>query len=213
MIRGSAWGAAGRGRAPDLCLYRSAPHPPMLSIGINRAAGVSGMSVPGNDAALATSDGAAVSTARVWRELDKATFAVISHVTPTGRPRSSGVMCVFVDRRMYVVVAPDSWKARHVKTGDDLAVTVPVHRGGVLALLTPIPPATVSFHATVIVHPAGSLDRESVPGKLRKLLPKDSSDGCMLELAPVGRFVTYGVGVSLMDMAKPAKARARVPVV
>jgi hypothetical protein len=29
---------------------------------------------------------------------------------------------------------------------------------------------------------------------------------------PEGRFVTYGIGVSLMDMAKPARALARVPV-
>jgi hypothetical protein len=82
----------------------------------------------------------------------------------------------------------------------------------VLALLAPIPPATVSFHATATVHPAGTRDRDSVPDKLTKLLPKDTSDGCLLELAPVGRFVTYGVGVSLMDMARPAKAGAHVPV-
>ena len=149
---------------------------------------------------------------RVWRELDKASFAVVSYVTPGGKPRSSGVMCAAVDHRLYVVVGPDSWKARQIATGDEVAVTVPIRRGGVLTLIAPIPPATVSFHAAATVHPAGSVERESVPKKLAKLLPEDASTGCLIELAPIGRFLTYGIGVSLVGMATPARARAHVPV-
>ena len=66
---------------------------------------------------------------QVWRVLAKATFAVLSHVTPAGEPRSSGVVYTVADRRMYVVVAPDSWKARHIRVDPDVAVTVPVRRG------------------------------------------------------------------------------------
>jgi hypothetical protein len=54
-----------------------------------------------------------VTTARVWQVLAKATFAVVSEVTPTGEPRSSGVLYGLADRRLYVVVGKDSWKARH----------------------------------------------------------------------------------------------------
>ena len=57
-------------------------------------------------------------------------------------------------RRLYVAVASDSWKARHIAASGRVAVTVPVRRGGLLSLLFPIPPATVSFHGTAIVHPA-----------------------------------------------------------
>lgn len=149
---------------------------------------------------------------RVWRELEKASFAVVSYVTPGGKPRSSGVMCAAVDHRLYVVVGPDSWKARQIATGDEVAVTVPIRRGGMLTLIAPIPPATVSFHAAATVHPAGSVERESVPKKLAKLLPEDASTGCLIELAPIGRFLTYGIGVSLVGMATPARARAHVPV-
>ena len=35
---------------------------------------------------------AGVSTEQVWKHLEKASFAVISHVTPGGEPRSSGVL-------------------------------------------------------------------------------------------------------------------------
>ena len=34
----------------------------------------------------------------------------------------------------------------------------------------------------------------------------------VIELMPEGRFLTYGIGVSLADMANPARALARVPV-
>ncbi len=149
---------------------------------------------------------------RIWRELEKASFAVISHVTPQGKPRASGVVCATVDHRLYVVTAPDSWKARQISTGDEVAVTVPIHRGGMLTMVVPIPPATISFHATATVHPAGSVATESVPTKLASLLPRDRRAGCLLELVPEGSFLTYGVGVSLQDMAKPDAALAHVPV-
>src|SRR4029453_14646218 len=98
-------------------------------------------------------------TDEVWRDLAKGSFAVVSHVTDAGEPRSSGVVYALVGRHMYIAVAPDSWKARHVQTGDRLSVTVPVRRGGLLSLLFPIPPATISFHATVTRHPPDSLTR------------------------------------------------------
>jgi len=111
---------------------------------------------------------------RVWNELEKATFAVVSHVTPAGKPRASGVMCTAVDRRLYVVTAPDSWKARQIADGDEVAVTVPIRRGGLLSPVAPIPPATISFHATAMVHPAGSVSVESVSRSLpRSFLGSD----------------------------------------
>lgn len=149
---------------------------------------------------------------RVWRELEKASFAVISYVTPAGKPRSSGVVYAMAGRRLYVVVSPTGWKARHIADGAEVAVTVPVRRGGVLSLVFPIPPATISFHARVTKHPAGSVDIESLPKQLARLLPADRTQGCLLELAPEGAFVLYGVGVTLRAMTKPASARARVPV-
>jgi hypothetical protein len=149
---------------------------------------------------------------QVWNALEKASFAVISYVTPAGKPRASGVMCAAVGRRLYLVTAPDSWKARQISDGDEVAVTVPIRRGGVLSLVAPIPPATVSFHARATVHPAGSVSIESVSRKLASLLPQERRTGCLLELVPDGNFLTYGLGVSLQDMTKPAAALAHVPV-
>jgi hypothetical protein len=154
-----------------------------------------------------------LTTDAVWRELRNASFAVLSYVTPIGEPRSSGVMYTMAGNRMYVVVAVDSWKARHLEADGHVAVTVPVRRGGILSLLFPIPPATISFHGKAIVHPAGSLDGESLPKQLVSMVPPARQALCrVIEIRPQGRFVTYGLGVSLVEMRDPAVARARVPV-
>lgn len=149
-----------------------------------------------------------VTTEQVWRQLGRSSFAVVSHVTPAGDPRSSGVMYVVADRRLYVVVAPDSWKARHLAADGRVAVTVPVRRGGLLSLLAPIPPATVSFHGTATVHPPGA-----TPGRLASLIPVERrASGSVVEIEPEGDFVLYGIGVPLSRMREPAASRARVPV-
>lgn len=152
-------------------------------------------------------------TEQLWHELAKASFAVLSHVTPAGDPRSSGVIYKTAGRRLYVAVAPDSWKARHIAASPRVAVTVPLRRGGILSLVAPIPPATISFHATAIVHPAGSLEGGSSPRELASLVPPERRAAArIIELVPDGAFVTYGIGVSLWRMRNPAAARARTPV-
>ncbi|SRR6266511_5352787 len=151
-----------------------------------------------------------LTTERVWHQLAKASFAVLSHVTPAGEPRSSGVVYKTVGRRLYVAVAPDGWKARHIAANRRVAVTVPVRRGGLLSLLAPIPPATVSFHATAIVHPAGSPEAGSLSQELASLLPAErQASACLVEVIPEGTFVTYGVGVSLLRMrSRPQRTHA-----
>lgn len=157
--------------------------------------------------------GARVTTQMVWRQLERASFAVVGYVTPAGEPRSTGVMYKAVRKRLYTVVAPDSWKARHISARNHVSVTVPVHRGGVLALVAPIPPATISFHASAMVHPHGSIQIASISKELESWLPKNRKDtGVVIELIPEGQFLTYGVGVSLTDMQKPEVASAAVSV-
>jgi hypothetical protein len=153
------------------------------------------------------------STEQVWDQVTKKSFAVISHVTPTGEPRSSGVLYKAVGRRLYVAVAPDGWKARHIAANGRVAVTVPVRRGGILSLVVPIPPATISFHGTAVVHPADSPEIGPLAEELAPLLPAERrSSACVVEVVPEGALVTYGVGVPLLKMRSPAAARARFPV-
>jgi hypothetical protein len=176
-----------------------------------------GMAGEGLAGAISSRDGqpmeARLTTDQVWRALSKASFAILGHVTPRGEPRSSGVVYKIAGRRLYIAVAPDSWKAKQVAVTGRVAVTVPVRRGGILSLVAPIPPATVSFHALAIVHPAGSPQAGSLVGALGSLVPAErQAIASIIEVVPEGEFVTYAVGIPLRNMRDPAKARGRVPV-
>jgi Pyridoxamine 5'-phosphate oxidase len=149
----------------------------------------------------------------VWRALEKRSFAVLGYRTPSGDPRSSGVVYKALGRKLYVAVAPDSWKAKHIGASGRIAVTVPIRRGGLLSLALPIPPATVSFHGRASVYATNSTEGASVVPRLGSLLPPERrASAVVIEITAQGTFVTYGVGVSLRDMRNSALARARVPV-
>ena len=124
---------------------------------------------------------------QVWQTVARASFAVLSHVTPAGEPRSSGVVYKAIGRRLVVAVAPGSWKARHIAADGRVAVTVPVRRGGILSLVTPIPPATISFHGTAVVYPAGSQQARSLLNDVGSLIPAERrTSACVIEITPVG---------------------------
>jgi len=157
---------------------------------------------------------ARLTSEQVWHALGKASFAVLGYVTPAGEPRSSGVVYKSIGRRLYVAVASDSWKARHIAASRRVAVTVPVRRGGLLSLVAPIPPATISFHAQAIVHPAGAPRVRPLLKELGSLIPVErQTSACIIEIVPEGAFLTYGLDVSLSKLRDPAAARARVPVI
>ena len=135
---------------------------------------------------------------QVWHAVAKASFAVLGYVTPDGAPRSSGVVYKIVGRRLFVAVAPDSWKAKHISADGRVAVTVLVRRGGILSLVAPIPPATISFHGTAVVHSAGSPQIRSVLDALGSLIPPERrASATVIEICPQGAFVTYGLRIPL----------------
>jgi Pyridoxamine 5'-phosphate oxidase len=176
--------------------------------------GRAGEGVPG---AVSGDDGqptaAPLTTEQVWHQVAKASFAVLGYVTPSGQPRSSGVVYKTLEGRLCVAVAPDSWKAKHVAARGRVAVTVPVRRGGLLSLVAAIPPATISFQGAAIVHPAGSPRARSLLKELGSLIPAErQAFGSVLEVVPEGEFLTYALGVPLRKMLDPAAAQARVPV-
>jgi hypothetical protein len=150
---------------------------------------------------------------QIWRKVNEGSFAVVSYVTPDGEPRSSGVMYTTIAHHLYIAVASDGWKARHIPATGKVSVTIPVRRGGLLALFTPIPPATITFHGKAIVHPSNDPLIQPLLSALSKLLPPDRrTNASVVEVVPDGSFVTYGIGVSLMTMRDPDAARARVSV-
>jgi hypothetical protein len=63
-----------------------------------------------------------------------------------------------------------------------------------------------------VVRPAGALG-DTVPAKVAALLPPERREMCrVIQIRPMGDFLTYGIGVPLLKMRHPELSRARVAV-
>lgn len=155
-----------------------------------------------------------LTTDRVWQELQRELFAVIGMVTDKGEARTAGIVYVARDRKLYIGAGKDTWKARHIATNPHVSMTVCIPKQVPLMPWIKVPAATITFSGDARVMPAAE-----VPADLLKALfqtaaadPKTSQDMCVIEVTPRGHFVTYGVGIPLMQMRHPDQARGRVPV-
>lgn len=146
--------------------------------------------------------------AEVWEHIEKWPFAVVSFVTPKGESRSAGVMFKVKDRTLYVLTGPDTWKAKHIKTNPNVSVTVTVQRLPIR--VRQAPPAVITFSGIGTVLEMGEVDSDLRRDLLRGV--GDLGDTCVIRIEPKGRFVTYGIGIPMMQMRQPGKALARVPV-
>lgn len=149
--------------------------------------------------------------ADVWRAIGKARNAVLGHVTGSGAPRTSAVVFRAIERRLYVAVKPGTWKARHLAAEPRVAMTILVHRGGILPLIFPIPPAVINLHGTAVVHHPGAPEMAPYVERLGPLLPRDAGTMSIIEITPEGDFLTYGIGVPLSTMRVSSDAQARIP--
>lgn len=145
----------------------------------------------------------------IWEEIEKWPFAVLGFVNPSGEPRAAGVMYVARDRVLYVVSGPDTWKVRHIRANPNVSVAVTVQRLPIR--IRQAPPAVITFsgHATIL--PMDDVDT-SLRKNLMRGIDETMGEMCVIRIEPVGRFVTYGIGVPLMKMRIPGQALARVPI-
>ena len=157
---------------------------------------------------------APITTALVWTEINRRFFAVLSYVTPRAEARSAGVVYVVRDGRLYIRADTDSWKARHIRLNPSVALNVTIPKRVPLMPWIRIPEATIAFRGTARVIDGDTAEADLVQALARATAHDvESLAGiCFIEVTPAGHFATYGVGVSLLDMRNPAKARARVAV-
>ena len=157
---------------------------------------------------------APITTDLVWTEIEKRSFAVLSYVNPKGRARSAGIVYVPIDRVLYVRVANDSWKAKHIRLNPHVALNVTISKRVPLMPWIQIPDATIAFSGTARVVPMSELEPKLLQTILGPLIEGHGTndENCIIEIRPSGHFATYGIGVSLLEMRHPEKARGRTPV-
>ena len=151
---------------------------------------------------------------QVWQAIEKELFAVVGMVNAANEARTAGLVYIVRDRKLYLATGADTWKARHMAANPHVSVTIPIAKRVPVMPWLKIPQATITFQGAARVFPAA----EASPELLRALVQHKADDhemvagACIVEITPVGEFVTYGVGVRLMDMREPEKARGRAPV-
>jgi hypothetical protein len=150
----------------------------------------------------------------VWKEIEKRSFAVLSYVNPKGRARSAGIVYVAINRVLYVRAAKDSWKAKHILLNPHVALNVTISKRVPFMPWIKIPDATIAFSGTARVLPMRDVDPKLLATIMGPLIEQHGTiaENCIIEIRPSGHFVTYGVGVSLLEMRDPQKARGRTPV-
>jgi hypothetical protein len=157
---------------------------------------------------------APVTSDLVWREIEKRSFAVLSYVNPKGQARSAGIVYVPIDRVLYVRTAEKSWKTKHIQRNPHVALNVTIPKRIPFLPWIKIPDATIAFSGTARVIPMSDIEPKLLDTVLGPLIKQHGimEDNCIIEIRPTGHFATYGVGVSLLDMRHPEKARGRAPV-
>ena len=154
-----------------------------------------------------------ITSSQVWKAIASQIFGVLGLVTARNEARTVGINYVVHDRKFYIRTTADSWKARHASFNAKVSMTIPIAKRIPFLPWIKIPAATVSFSGDARVYPLDAVDPEVSHAMLHSLenIP-DPSGLSVIEVKPRGTFVTYGVGVSLMKMRDPTKARGRAPV-
>lgn len=155
-----------------------------------------------------------LSSELVWKNLKQELFAVLGMVTDRGEARTVGVVYTVHNQKLYIVSSKDTWKVRHISHNPHVSITVPIAKRIPLLYWIKIPSATITFSGLACVQSAECVSKEVLQSLLRGLEmdAQKLASLCVLEIQPVGDFLTYGVGVSLMTMRNPDQSRGRAPV-
>jgi uncharacterized pyridoxamine 5'-phosphate oxidase family protein len=155
-----------------------------------------------------------LTTDQVWQEIEANLFAVLGMVTPPGEARTVGIIYVVDNRKLYIATQKAAWKAKHIAQNPHVSVTIPIAKRIPFLPWIKIPAATITFAGEAHV-----LENSEVSGEVLKKLYRDvvkdeqaMAASCVIEVTPQKDFITYGVGIPLMQMRFPDKARGRVAV-
>ena len=155
-----------------------------------------------------------LTTNQVWEAIEKESFAVVGMVTAKSEARTIGITYVVRDRKLYFGTFIKMWKVRHITANPHVSLTVAIDRRILLLPWINIPAATITFSGRARVLETG----EVPPDLLQAVFSNKDVDeqfiaaSCVIEVTPEKDFITYGVGITRLQMRDPNKSRARVPV-
>jgi Pyridoxamine 5'-phosphate oxidase len=151
---------------------------------------------------------------QVWEVIEKELFAVLGMATAQNEARTVGIVYVVRDRRLYIASDKEAWKVQHIVQNPHVSLTVPVHKGIPLMPWMKIPAATITFCGLARILESGEAPPEILQALHHGMADDEAllAESCLIEVTPIKDFITYGIGVSLMQMRDPKLARGRAPV-
>lgn len=146
---------------------------------------------------------------QVWREIEKNVFGVLGMVTAQSESRTVGICYVATNRKLYVGAETTAWKTKHVAQNPHVSMTIPIARRVPLMPWIKVPATTITFSGTARILSKEELDA----GLLERLYRHEEGRDywCAIEVTPEKDFITYGVGISVLQMRFPGQSRGRVP--
>jgi len=155
-----------------------------------------------------------LSSKQVWGVLENNLFAVLGMVTTKEEARTVGIVYVVNMQKIYIASKNDTWKVRHIRENAHVSMTVTIPKRILFLPWIRIPAATISFSGIGRVLNPKKVGKDVLHSLLRGLETDTETLAtmCVIEVQPVGDFITYGVGIPIMTMRQPEKARGRAPV-
>ena len=150
----------------------------------------------------------------IWDAIKKELFAVLGMVTKELETRSTGIVYSVNDNKLYIGTGLESWKTHHIRLNPEVSITIPIPKRIPLLPWIKIPQATISFSGTARIIPAVEAEHDILHSVYRHMADDQElmEESCLIEVVPKGEFITYGIGVSLVEMRNPELARGRAPV-
>ncbi len=140
--------------------------------------------------------------------IKKNIWLVLSTVDKEEQPHSSVVMYQSDGYDIYFETGEYTLKARNIRVNNKISVTIPF-RKSFFHKIIPAPPAELHFKA---IAEFTSKDDEKTRKIMEKVLKYEEKAGIedetvWIKIVPSDIISTFGVGVKLLDMRNPEKAR------
>jgi hypothetical protein len=155
-----------------------------------------------------------LTTDQVWQEIAQNLFAVLGVVTAKGEARTVGIVYVVDDHKFYIGSQKAAWKVKHIARNPGVSLTIPIVKRIPFMPWIKIPSATITLSGTAHLRENNEV-KPTVLKQLYRDVVKDEgalATSCVIEVIPERDFLTYGVGVSLLQMRNPETAIGRAPV-
>lgn len=155
-----------------------------------------------------------LTTDLVWQEIEKQLFGVLGMVTAKNEARTVGIVYVVDNRKLYIGSKRTAWKVRHIAQNSNVSCTIPIHKRIPFMPWIKIPAATITFSGKAVIKKVDEIPPQVLTTLFEGMTVDEGlmQRTAVIQITAVNDFITYGVGVSLLDMRTPAKAQRRVPV-